>query len=109
MMFYILQHEHHIKGLLIILCVLCLFKFQAIFEVKENLHKDLNKEPTEGELAAAVNMTVPQLRRHIEVGQAARNKLIKVSTFYVLISYFMFMERSISLNLYVLEANDMIN
>lgn len=50
---------------------------KAIFEVKENLHNDLNKELTEGELAAAVNMTVPQLRRHIEVGQAARNKLIK--------------------------------
>ena len=54
--------------------------------MKENLHKDLNKEPTEGELAAAVNMTVPQLRRHLEIGQAARNKLIKVSTFNVLIS-----------------------
>lgn len=50
---------------------------KVIFEVKENLHNDLNKELTEGELAAAVNMTVPQLRRHIEVGQAARNKLIK--------------------------------
>ncbi|XP_020247660.1 RNA polymerase sigma factor sigE, chloroplastic/mitochondrial-like [Asparagus officinalis] len=50
----------------------------AISEVKENLHKDLNKEPTEGELAATVNMTVSELRKHIEVGQAARNKLIKV-------------------------------
>lgn len=50
---------------------------KAIFEVKENLCTDLNNEPTEAELAAAVNMTVMKLRRHIEVGQAARNKLIK--------------------------------
>lgn len=44
------------------------------------MHKDLNKEPTESELAAAMNMTVPQLRRKLEIGQAARNKLIKVCT-----------------------------
>ncbi|KAG1346461.1 RNA polymerase sigma factor sigE, chloroplastic/mitochondrial [Cocos nucifera] len=50
---------------------------KAIFEVKKNLNKDLNREPTDAELAAAVNMTVPQLRRHIEAGRAARNKLIK--------------------------------
>ncbi|XP_008810822.1 RNA polymerase sigma factor sigE, chloroplastic/mitochondrial [Phoenix dactylifera] len=50
---------------------------KAIFEVKKNLDKDLNREPTDAELAVAVNMTVPRLRRHIEVGQAARNMLIK--------------------------------
>ncbi|KAJ6840610.1 RNA polymerase sigma factor sigE, chloroplastic/mitochondrial-like [Iris pallida] len=38
---------------------------------------DLTREPTDGELADAVNMSVSQVRRHIEVGQAARNKLIK--------------------------------
>lgn len=43
------------------------------------MYKDLNREPTDGELADAVNMSVPQLRRHIEVARAARDKLIKVS------------------------------
>lgn len=47
-------------------------------QVKEGLSKDLNREPTDGELADAVNMSVLQLRRHLEVGEAARNKLIKV-------------------------------
>ncbi|RWW30007.1 hypothetical protein GW17_00005436, partial [Ensete ventricosum] len=51
---------------------------KAILQVKEGLHKDLNREPTDGELADAVNMCAPQLRRHIEVARAARNKLIKV-------------------------------
>ncbi|KAJ8460821.1 hypothetical protein OPV22_033747 [Ensete ventricosum] len=50
---------------------------KAILQVKEGLHKDLNREPTDGELADAVNMCAPQLRRHIEVARAARNKLIK--------------------------------
>lgn len=43
------------------------------------MYKDLNREPTDSELADAVNMSVPQLRRHIEVAWTARNKLIKVS------------------------------
>nr|CAD1824052.1 unnamed protein product [Ananas comosus var. bracteatus] len=50
---------------------------KAIFEVKENLQKDLDREPTDGELASAMNMSVSELQWHIEVGQAARNKLIK--------------------------------
>ncbi|KAG6511194.1 RNA polymerase sigma factor sigE, chloroplastic/mitochondrial-like [Zingiber officinale] len=50
---------------------------KAIMQVKEDMSKDLNKEPTDGELADAVNMSILQLRRHLEVGQAARNKLIK--------------------------------
>ncbi|KAJ6829484.1 RNA polymerase sigma factor sigE, chloroplastic/mitochondrial-like [Iris pallida] len=50
---------------------------KAILKVKENLQMDLTREPTDGELADAVNMSVSQVRRHIEVGQAARNKLIK--------------------------------
>lgn len=53
---------------------------QAIFEVKENLQKDLDRELTDGELASAMNMSVSELQWHIEVGQAARNKLIKVHT-----------------------------
>lgn len=44
------------------------------------MHKELNRYPTDAELAAAVNMTVTQMRGHLEVGQAARNKLIKVFT-----------------------------
>ncbi|THU59517.1 hypothetical protein C4D60_Mb07t02940 [Musa balbisiana] len=50
---------------------------KAILQVKEGLYKDLNREPTDSELADAVNMSVPQLRRHIEVAWTARNKLIK--------------------------------
>lgn len=42
---------------------------------------DLGREPTDGELASAINMNVQQLRRHLEVGHAARNKLIKVITY----------------------------
>ncbi|XP_077227248.1 sigma factor E [Tasmannia lanceolata] len=50
---------------------------KALLEMKENLHKGLGKEPTDDELAAATNMSVRQVRRRIEVGRAARNKLIK--------------------------------
>nr|ANW72278.1 RNA polymerase sigma factor sigE [Tradescantia hirsutiflora] len=50
---------------------------KAVLEMKESLNKDLSREPADCELAAAVNMSVIEMRRHIEVGQAARNKLIK--------------------------------
>ncbi|XP_039116298.1 RNA polymerase sigma factor sigE, chloroplastic/mitochondrial [Dioscorea cayenensis subsp. rotundata] len=50
---------------------------KAINQVKAALHKELNRYPTDAALAAAVNMTVTQMRGHLEVGQAARNKLIK--------------------------------
>ncbi|XP_078438728.1 sigma factor E [Wolffia australiana] len=50
---------------------------KAAFEIKDNLHKELGREPTDGELARATNMSVLQLRRQLEVGHAARNKLIK--------------------------------
>lgn len=53
--------------------------FQAIFEVQENLQNELQREPTDAELAEAMNVTVRQLRRHLDVGRAARNKLIKVT------------------------------
>ena len=63
-----------------LLRVLTLVYFtKALLEVKENLHRGLGPEPTEGELAEATNMTVVQVRKHLEVGQAARNKLIKVT------------------------------
>ncbi|KAA8540012.1 hypothetical protein F0562_026704 [Nyssa sinensis] len=50
---------------------------KALLQVKENLQQDLGREPTDGELAEATNMTVIQVRKHMEVGRAARNKLIK--------------------------------
>ncbi|KAM4068816.1 hypothetical protein ACB094_12G041300 [Castanea mollissima] len=50
---------------------------KALLQVKDNLQKDLGREPTEGELAEATNMNVVQVRKHMEVGRAARNKLIK--------------------------------
>lgn len=46
--------------------------------MKENVQNDLGREPTDAELAEATTMTVAQLRRQMEVGRAARNKLIKV-------------------------------
>ena len=55
---------------------------KALLEVKENLQQGLGPEPTEGELAEATSMTVVQVRKHLEVGQAARNKLIKVTIFH---------------------------
>ncbi|XP_019195124.1 PREDICTED: RNA polymerase sigma factor sigE, chloroplastic/mitochondrial-like isoform X2 [Ipomoea nil] len=50
---------------------------KAIFQVKENLQNDLGREPTDVEIAEATNIDVVQLRKTLEVGQAARNKLIK--------------------------------
>ncbi|WP_369333981.1 sigma-70 domain-containing protein, partial [Vibrio vulnificus] len=46
--------------------------------MKEDLQENLGREPTEGELAEATNSSVVHVRRQIEVGRAARNKLIKV-------------------------------
>lgn len=46
--------------------------------MREELEKTLEREPTDGELAEATNMNVSQLRKQIGIGQAARNKLIKV-------------------------------
>uniref|UniRef100_A0A0D9WKC7 RNA polymerase sigma-70 domain-containing protein n=1 Tax=Leersia perrieri TaxID=77586 RepID=A0A0D9WKC7_9ORYZ len=50
---------------------------KAILEVKENLQEQLQREPNDAELAEAMNIPVLQMRRHLEVGRAARNKLIK--------------------------------
>ncbi|KAK4789320.1 hypothetical protein SAY86_020639 [Trapa natans] len=50
---------------------------QALLEVNQNLRAGLGKEPTEGELADAMKMTVTEVRKHLEAGRAARNKLIK--------------------------------
>ncbi|RZC91343.1 hypothetical protein C5167_027401 [Papaver somniferum] len=50
---------------------------KALLESKDMLHKDIGKEPTSNELAAAVNMSSVEVRKHLRVGRAARNKLIK--------------------------------
>ncbi|KAK7311464.1 hypothetical protein RJT34_09619 [Clitoria ternatea] len=50
---------------------------KALLRVKEDLQKELAREPAESELAKATNMSAAQVKRAIEVGQAARNKLIK--------------------------------
>ncbi|KAJ6687578.1 RNA polymerase SIGMA FACTOR SIGE CHLOROPLASTIC/MITOCHONDRIAL [Salix koriyanagi] len=50
---------------------------KAFLQVKDQLHENSGREPTEGELAEATNMDVLQMRKQIEVGRAARNKLIK--------------------------------
>ncbi|KAI3458034.1 hypothetical protein Pfo_014697 [Paulownia fortunei] len=50
---------------------------KEILQVKETLQTDLGRELTDDELAEATNMDVVQLRKQLEVGRAARNKLIK--------------------------------
>ncbi|XP_047094575.1 RNA polymerase sigma factor sigE, chloroplastic/mitochondrial-like [Lolium rigidum] len=50
---------------------------KAILKVHENLQNELEREPTDVEVAEAMNMPVQRLRRCREVGRAARNKLIK--------------------------------
>ncbi|PIN08775.1 hypothetical protein CDL12_18649 [Handroanthus impetiginosus] len=50
---------------------------KAILQVKETLQHDLGRELTDYELAEAANMDAVQLRKQLEVGRAARNKLIK--------------------------------
>uniref|UniRef100_A0A453A247 RNA polymerase sigma-70 domain-containing protein n=1 Tax=Aegilops tauschii subsp. strangulata TaxID=200361 RepID=A0A453A247_AEGTS len=50
---------------------------KAILEVQENLRNELQSEPTDAEVAEAMNMPVQRLRRLRDVGRAARNKLIK--------------------------------
>lgn len=52
--------------------------FQALLQVKEELQKELTREPTEDEIANATNMRISQVKKEIEAGRAARNKLIKV-------------------------------
>ncbi|GLU21224.1 hypothetical protein SLE2022_373740 [Rubroshorea leprosula] len=50
---------------------------KVLLQAKENLQEALGRDPTEGELAEATKMTALEVRKHFEVGQAARNKLIK--------------------------------
>lgn len=50
---------------------------KALNQVKETLQTELGRDPTDYELGEAMNMNIVQVKRHIEVGHAARNKLIK--------------------------------
>nr|AKC88737.1 sigma factor [Francoa sonchifolia] len=50
---------------------------KELLQLKENLHKDFSREPTDYELAEALNMNVIEMRKDMDVGRAARNKLIK--------------------------------
>ncbi|MED6112905.1 hypothetical protein PIB30_066056 [Stylosanthes scabra] len=50
---------------------------KVLLQVKDDLQKELGREPTEAELADATNMSISQVKKTIEVGRAARNKLIK--------------------------------
>ncbi|KAJ3670922.1 hypothetical protein LUZ60_008348 [Juncus effusus] len=64
---------------------------KAINEMKEKMQSDMQREPKDAEIAAKMNMNMRQLRRHIDVGQAARNKLIKHNlrlVLYVMNKYF---------------------
>lgn len=49
--------------------------------MKDYLQENMGREPTECELAKATNMHVEQVRKQMEVGQAARNKIIKVTVY----------------------------
>ncbi|XP_021302430.1 RNA polymerase sigma factor sigE, chloroplastic/mitochondrial isoform X2 [Sorghum bicolor] len=51
--------------------------FKTMQPMKESLREELQRDPTDAELAEATGMTVHQLRRRLDVGRAARNKLIK--------------------------------
>ncbi|PNX91802.1 RNA polymerase sigma factor sigE chloroplastic/mitochondrial-like, partial [Trifolium pratense] len=50
---------------------------KALLQVKDDLEKELSREPTEEEIADATNMRTTKVKKAIEVGRAARNKLIK--------------------------------
>ncbi|KAL8049508.1 hypothetical protein ABFX02_06G024300 [Erythranthe guttata] len=50
---------------------------KEILKVKETLTNDLGREVRDDELAEATNTDVFQLRKQLEVGRTARNKLIK--------------------------------
>ncbi|XP_073314489.1 RNA polymerase sigma factor sigE, chloroplastic/mitochondrial-like [Primulina huaijiensis] len=50
---------------------------KEILQVKETLQNDLQRDVTDEELAQAINMGITHLRKRLEVGRAARSKLIK--------------------------------
>ncbi|XP_010421222.1 PREDICTED: RNA polymerase sigma factor sigE, chloroplastic/mitochondrial [Camelina sativa] len=50
---------------------------KALLEVKDELQKSLGREPREAEIAKEIKMTTGEVKKKIEIGRAARNKLIK--------------------------------
>nr|AKC88760.1 sigma factor [Pelargonium x hortorum] len=50
---------------------------KAHLKVREDLQKELNREPRDSELAYKLNMKASELRKQIQIGRAARNKLIQ--------------------------------
>ncbi|XP_031095702.1 RNA polymerase sigma factor sigE, chloroplastic/mitochondrial-like [Ipomoea triloba] len=50
---------------------------KVILQVKEHLQNDLGREPSGVEIADATNVDIVLLRKILEAGRAARNKLIK--------------------------------
>nr|AKC88744.1 sigma factor [Hypseocharis bilobata] len=50
---------------------------KTLLKKKEDLQKNLGREPTNYELANTMNMNVTEVKKLLEVGEAARNKLIK--------------------------------
>nr|GMD02305.1 RNA polymerase sigma factor sigE, chloroplastic/mitochondrial [Ipomoea batatas] len=50
---------------------------KVILQVKEHLQDNLGREPSGVEIAEATNMDIVLLRKILEAGRAARNKLIK--------------------------------
>ncbi|XP_065868554.1 RNA polymerase sigma factor sigE, chloroplastic/mitochondrial isoform X2 [Euphorbia lathyris] len=50
---------------------------KTLLEVKEHLHTNLGRQPTDSEIAEATKMNAEQVRKQLGVGKAARNKLIK--------------------------------
>nr|AKC88747.1 sigma factor [Monsonia marlothii] len=49
---------------------------KALWKVQEDLQKKIGREPKYQELAEAMNMNVTEVRKQLDIGQAARNKLI---------------------------------
>ncbi|CAH2044268.1 unnamed protein product [Thlaspi arvense] len=50
---------------------------KALIQVKDELQKSLGREPREAEIAGEINMSTAEVKKKIEIGRAARNKLIK--------------------------------
>ncbi|XP_058786814.1 RNA polymerase sigma factor sigE, chloroplastic/mitochondrial-like [Vicia villosa] len=50
---------------------------KALLQVKEDLQKQLEREPTAEEIGDATNMSTTKVKKAIEIGRAARNRLIK--------------------------------
>ncbi|KAJ4900454.1 hypothetical protein Rs2_14405 [Raphanus sativus] len=50
---------------------------KALLQVKDELEKSMGREPREAEIAGEINMSVAEVKKKIEIGRAARNKLIK--------------------------------